>query len=241
MTTLFMTLAQLLETVANTRKRLLIIDMVSDFLKSLENTEVEPAVSMILGRPLPKSQENNLNVSWTTLTEILQSTAKVSSEVFAQAFSQTGDVGSAAQAVFESSGANRQAALFKKELTIYDVRRTLQSIADATGPGAHEKKERLTTSLLSQASPIEIKYLVKLLIGEMRTGLNEGLMQQAVSKAFEIPPATVQKATMTMGDIAETAAAAKLHGEKGLREANFKIFRPVTLMLCRTRTQFAQP
>jgi DNA ligase-1 len=107
----------------------------------------------------------------------------------------------------------------------------LEAIAEATGYGSREKKERLIEALLSQASPLEAKYLVKIFIGEMRTGFHEGLMEQAVSKAFQIPLEVVQRATMTIGDVGEVAATARIEGKEGLVRIGFKVFRPVGLML----------
>jgi DNA ligase-1 len=234
MPTLFRSLSELLDEVASTRKRLRIIGLVSDFLGVLQVEEMEPAVSMILGRPFPKWNQANLEVSWATLSELLRRTTAVDSKVFVEAFRNTGDVGSAAQAVFERSMVRRQTVLFNKALTIMEVRRSLEAIAATAGLGSREKKGRLITSLLSQASPVEAKYLVKLFIGEMRTGLHEGLMQQAISKSFRIPLATVQKASMTIGDIGEAATIAKTEGEEGLSKVGFKVFRPVTLMLAQS-------
>ncbi|MCW4054475.1 MAG: hypothetical protein NWE84_06105, partial [Candidatus Bathyarchaeota archaeon] len=72
MAALFKSLAELLEKVEATKKRLEIIGMVADFLKSLDSEEVEPAVSMILGRAFPKWSQKTLNVSWMTLIGVLQ-------------------------------------------------------------------------------------------------------------------------------------------------------------------------
>jgi DNA ligase-1 len=234
MPTLFRSVSELLEEVASTRKRLRIIGLVSDFLDVLHVEEIEPAVSMILGRPFPKWNQDTMEVSWATLSELLRKITEVDSKVFVEAFRKTGDVGSAAQAVFEGSKLKRQTVLFKKALTIMEVRRSLEAIAATAGSGAREKKERLITYLLGQASSVEAKYLVRLFIGEMRTGLHEGLMQQAISKSFEIPLATIQRASMTIGDIGEAATIAKTEGEAGLSKVGFKVFRPVTLMLAQT-------
>ena len=85
--------------------------------------------------------------------------------------------------------------------------------------------------MLSRCSPLEAKYLVKVLIGDMRTGFHEGLMEQAVSKAFQTPLKLVQEATMIIGDIGEVAAIAKTEGAEGLARKGFVVFRPVNLML----------
>jgi DNA ligase-1 len=207
------------------------IDMVADFLIKLEVQEVEPAVSMILGRAFPKWSQRTLDVSWATLSEIIRRITRVDWNVFMEFFDETGDIGSATKTVFEKSKVRRQAVLFEEALTIEEVRRSLEAIAETAGSGSKQKKERLIEALLGQASPVEAKYLIKIFIGEMRTGFHEGLMEQTVSKAFEIPLETVQGASMTLGDIGEVAAIARTNGEQGLIKIGFKVFRPVTLML----------
>jgi DNA ligase-1 len=231
MATLFKSLAELLEKVEATKKRLEIIGMAADFLRCLDAEEVEPAVSMILGRAFPKWSQKTLDVSWATLSGILQRITGVDWDVFREAFTGTGDVGAAAKAVFEKTNVKKQALLLEKTLTITEVRRLLRSIAGTAGSGSREKKERLIAALLSQASAVEAKYLVKIFVGEMRTGLYEGLMEQAVAKAFDVPLATVQKASMVMGDIGEVATIAKTEGKKRLSQIGFQVFRPVKLML----------
>jgi DNA ligase-1 len=231
MPALFKSLAELLEKIEGTRKRLQMIGMAAEFLKDLETEELEPVVSMILGRPFPKWSQKTLEVSWATLSEILRRITEVDWNVFLEAFSSTGDLGSAAKAVFERTKVKKQALLLEKALTIAEVRRSLEAIAETAGSGSREKKERLIAALLSQGSPVEAKYLVKIFIGEMRTGFHEGLMEQAVAKAFEIPLATVQRASMTIGDIGEVAAMARTEGKERLSKVGFKVFRPVKLML----------
>ncbi|MEM3725940.1 MAG: DNA ligase, partial [Candidatus Bathyarchaeia archaeon] len=231
MPTPFRTLAELCEKLEMTSKRLIMIRLVAEMLKNLEIQEIEPAVTMILGRAFPKWSQKTLEVSWATLSEIIKRITGVSWGIFMEAFSKTGDIGSATKTIFEKSKIRKQTTLIEKALTIEEVRRNLEAIAEATGTGSRERKERLTETLLSMASPVEAKYLVKIFIGEMRTGFHEGLMEQAVSKAFGISLEMVQKANMTLGDIGEVAAAAKREGEEGLLKIGFKVFRPVKLML----------
>lgn len=240
MPTPFKALAELGEKLEATRKRLVMIDLVADFLKSLEDQEAEPAVSMILGRPFPKWSQRTLEVSWATLSEIIKSISGVEWSVFDEAFSRSGDVGSATKMVFENSRVKRQAALFEKALTLIEVRRSLEAISDAVGYGSREKKERLIEALLSQASPVEAKYLVKIFIRGMRTGFYEGLMEQAVSKAFQIPLKLVQESGMITGDIGEFAFIAKTQGMEGLSKIGFLVFRPVSLMLAQMADNVAE-
>jgi len=240
MPTSFKDLAKLCEKLEVTKKRLLMISLVADFLRSLETQEIEPAVSMILGRSFPKWSQQTLEVSWATLSEIIKRITKADWKVFMEAFGKTGDIGSATKIFFESSKVSKQSTLLERKLTITEVKRNLKAIAETAGSGSREKKERLTEALLSVASPLEAKYLVKIFIGEMRTGFYEGLMEQAVSKAFQIPLEIVQKACMIIGDIGEVAVIAKTQGRQGLLKIRFRVFRPVKLMLAQMANDLAE-
>jgi len=207
-------------------------DLVADFLKKLHTEEVEPATTMILGRAFPKWDQRTLEVSWATLSDVIKRLTNVDWKDFREAFSNTGDVGSATKIIFEKTGKIRkQVMLFEKPLTILEVRRRLEAIAEAAGYGSRERKERLLETLLGAATPLEAKYLIKILIGEMRTGFFEGMMELAVSEAFQIPLDTVQRASMFAGDIAEVAAVAKVKGEEGVLNLKFQLFRPIRLMM----------
>ena len=234
MTAFFKSLSELLEKIEKTRKRLEIVNLTADFLRSLEAEEVEPAVSMILGKPIPKWSAKNLDVSWSTLTGILQRVTDVDWNTFTETFRETGDIGSATKTVFEKTKLKKQSRLLEEPLTLSEVRHTLKTIAETTGSGSREKKERIITALLGQASPVEAKYLIKIFTGEMRTGLHEGLVEQAIANAYEIPLKTVQEASMALGDVSEVAKTAKAGGKEALQMVDFKIFRPVKLMLAQT-------
>jgi len=240
MPTTFKSLAKLCEKLEATKKRLLMISLVANFMRNLEADEVEPAVSMILGRSFPKWSQKTLEVSWTTLNELIKRITKADWKLFMEAFGKTGDIGSATKILFENSKGGKQSTLFERELTIMEVKRSLEAVAEVAGFGSREKKERIIEALLSSASPLEAKYLIKIFIGEMRTGFYEGLMEQAVSEAFQIPLEIVQKACMIIGDVAEVAVIAKTQGKEGVSRVRFRVFRPVQLMLAQMANDVAE-
>ena len=231
MPTSFKAVAELGEKLDSTTKRLFKISTVASFLKNLEPDEVEPAVLMILGRPFPKWDQRTLEVSWATLSDMIQRISGVDWKVFSEAFGQTGDVGSATKTVFERSGIKKQTALIESPLTVLEVKKSFEKIAETSGSGSRTRKERLIEALLSKASPLEAKYLVKIFIGDMRTGFHEGLMEQSVSQAFSVPLKTVQEASMISGDVGAVASILRTEGAEGLRRVQFHVFRPVSLML----------
>ena len=240
MPTSFKLLADLCEKLEATKKRLLLVDLVADFLKPLEAQETEPAISMVLGRPFPKWSQKTLDVSWTTLSGVIKRITGADDAVFSRAFSSSVDAGQAVKMVFEECRLKRQTTLVERSLTIMEVRRSLEAIAEAYGQDSREKKERLVEALFSLASPLEVEYLVKIIIGGMRTGFYEGLMELAVAKAFDVSLDEVQRASMTVGDISEVAAVLKVKGKAGLAEFRFRMFRPVNLMLAQMADSIAE-
>ena len=234
MPALFKSLCELLEKVEATKKRLEIINLTADYLKTLGDEEIEAAVNMMVGRAFPNYSQKTLEVSWSTLTRIFERISVFDWGLFRQAMASTGDIGSATKTVLEQTKSRKQTQLTQKSLTITEVRTTLDAIAQAQGSGSRAKKERLITTLMSQAEPIEAKYLVKVFTGEMRTGLHEGLMEQAVAKAFDVLLRKVQYGAMVLGDIGEVAAILKMKGAEGMEKVGFRVFRPVKLMLAQT-------
>jgi len=231
MQTAFRDLCDLCEKLEGTTKRLVMVDLVANFLKGLQPEEVDSTVSTILGRPFPKLDQRVLEVSWATLSSLITHLTNVNRRDFQHAFSQTGDIGSATKTILETSNIRRQVTLFEKRLSMLEVRRNFELIEEASGCGSRERKERLIETLLGQASPLEAKYLVRIIIGEMRIGFSEGLMEMAVAKAFKVPLGTIQSATMLTGDIAEIASIAKVNGIEGIARLGFRIFRPIKPMM----------
>lgn len=237
----FRSLAEICEKLEKITKRDVMVALVSDFLRSVSDEEIEPVVSMMLGRALPKHYPKTLNISWTTLSRVIKRLAGAHWSAFHQAFRTTGDVGAAIQAVFERRRAtDRQALLLEKPLTILDVRKIFEGIASAKGEGSREKRERLLEGLFSRATPLEAKYLTKIIVGEMRTGFQEGLMENAVAEAFLAPLKDVQLASMLTGDISEVAYLCKKYGRSGIANLGFKIFRPVKPMLAQMATDLKE-
>src|SRR4030065_1889306 len=103
---------------------------------------------MIPRKPFPKWSQKPLEVSWATLGTILRRITNVDWNAFIEAFRNSGDIGSAAKAIFEKAKVNRQTQLLQRQLTIIEVRNSLDAIAATAGSGSKKKKERLGRTLL---------------------------------------------------------------------------------------------
>ena len=108
MSSSFQSLSELLEKVEATKKRLEIIDLTANYLRSLSANEIEPAVNMMVGRAFPKYSQRTLDVSWSTLRRVLERVSHFDQSRFRQAMASTGDIGSATKAVLEQSKVLKQ-------------------------------------------------------------------------------------------------------------------------------------
>ncbi|MFB3909246.1 MAG: ATP-dependent DNA ligase [Candidatus Eisenbacteria bacterium] len=128
----------------------------------------------------------------------------------------------------------RTAPAANATLTLQDVDQAFSRIEATTGKGSTAERGRLLHDLLSRATSEEQEFLTRLIFGELRQGALEGLMIDAVAKAFEVPVAAVRRAVMAEGRIGVVAAVARREGEAGLARYAIELFRPVRPMLAQT-------
>ncbi|MEK6852004.1 MAG: ATP-dependent DNA ligase [Candidatus Thermoplasmatota archaeon] len=128
-------------------------------------------------------------------------------------------------------GATRQATLVPNPLTILDVQRAFDAIAATSGKDSVAKKRRLLEGLLGRATPPEQEWLLRSMFTDMRIGVNDGVMLEALADAANVDLNLVRLGHMFTGDIGRTAAVAVLQGEAGLSALSLRLFTPVKLMM----------
>lgn len=134
-------------------------------------------------------------------------------------------------------GALRDAASLaapQPSLGLLEVDRILQAIAITKGSGSERDRLELLKNLMIRATRAEQEFLQGLLLGEIRQGALEGLMVDAMSKAFDVPLARVRRAVMLQGDISPIARILREQGEAGLSQHDVQLFRPVQPMLAQS-------
>ena len=124
-----------------------------------------------------------------------------------------------------------QKRLTEHPLTILEVYRTLGRIAETSGSRSREKKVSLLQTLLTQASPVEAEYLVRMMLGEMRIGAVEGVLLDAISSVSKVSKELVRRAHMLHGDIGDVARLAIEKGAYALDKLSIRLFVPVKPML----------
>jgi DNA ligase 1 len=209
-------LAETCEAISATTKKLLKAAIVAEYLKS--RTPDEGAVSAVFlsGRAFPAWEETTLQVGGSMLWRVVAELSGKSEAALTAAYRKHGDLGAVAGEVLpENSGPG---------LNVLEVARNFRQIAEARGPAA---KAALVHDLLVRSTPLEAKYIVKVITGDLRIGLKESLVEEAIAKAYGALE-EVQRANMLLGDIGETL---RLAVEGKLAEAKMRMFHPLGFML----------
>ena len=211
--------AETAEQIAATTKKLKKIELLAGYFKSVTVEEAAIAAVFFSGRPFAAWEETTLQVGGSLLWRTVAELSGKSEQDLTSAYREYGDLGAVAGAVLPKD------APLRKDLSLTAVASTFREIAAACGPAA---KGTLVRRLLGEVSPREAKYIVKIMTGDLRIGLKESLVEEAIAKAFDTRLKDVQRANMLLGDIGETL---KLAAEGRLAEARMRLFHPIGFML----------
>ena len=214
-------LAPACEAIARTTKKLEKTQIVADYLRSRSAEEAAISAVFLSGRAFPAYEEATLGVGGTQLWRAVQELSGKSEAAMSAAYRQHGDLGAAAYDVLSSK--------FKgppnQQLNLVQVERAFRQIAATRGSAA---KLRLVRELLEQATPLQAKYLVKIMTGDLRIGMKESLVEEGIAKAYSREVRAVQRANMMLGDVGETC---RLAIDNRLDQAHMRLFHPLGFML----------
>ena len=191
----FQEFAEVCQSLSQTGSRLQMADIVGDFLARLEVDEAEIAARFMVGRALAQGEEKRLQISGRAIWKIVA--AMTDSEA------QGEDVYNAAEDFGDAIGMLLKLRSSEPEptLTIREVAAKFAEIADIEGRNSRARKFSELTSLFERATSLEGKYLTKVLIREMRHGMSDGIMLEAIAKMARRPVAVVRRAHMLEGDL----------------------------------------
>jgi DNA ligase-1 len=210
--------AETCEAVAATTKKLLKIGIVADDLKARPVEEAALAAVFFSGRPFPLWEETTLQVGGSLLWKVVGQLWGRGETELREAYRQFGDLGAVAGAVLPMREHG-------DPLSMFGVEGVFRKIATARGPAG---KTEIVRELLSRVSPLEAKYIIKIMTGDLRIGLKESLVEEAVARAYGGTLGAVQRANMLLGDIGGTLRLAE---EGKLGEAKMRLFHPLGFML----------
>lgn len=207
------------EAVAATTKKLEKTRIVAGYLRGLDSATAPRAAQFLAGQVFPVWEERTLQLGGAQLWRAISAITGKSERELSAAYRRYGDLGSAAADVLEGTAPRLS------ELSLAELESVFDRIASARDTVARMAEVQ---EILSRLSPLGAKYFIKLITGDMRIGLKESLVEEAIAKAWERPVAQVQRATMLLGDLAQ---ATLLTMEDRLNEARMRLFHPIGFML----------
>lgn len=212
--------AEVAEQVASTTKKLEKTALVGNYLKQLGDADLERAARYFAGHQFAQNDARTTNVGGSIISTALSAATGFSQAELAPIYVRLGDAGETAhEAVSEAKRFNAPT------ISLVETESIISRLSETRGI---KNKIGLLATVLSHATPLEAKYLIKLLAGDLRIGLREGLVEDAIARAFERPLAAVARVNMLLGDIGETAMRARA---SDLQDVNMRLFHPIKFML----------
>src|SRR5437870_10816579 len=197
-------LADVLEAVSGTTSKLQKIDLLAAYLQSLTDEELRIACTHLTGAPFPAGDGRALNVGWSAIADAVLDVSGASGEGLDRSYLAHGDLGSVAAELLTRKV---RAPLFPILLRLPTVNEVFSRLAASSGKGSRQVKLEAMRSLFENADPLEAKYLVRIITSDMRVGLKEGLLEEAVAKAFGRSLDDVRRANMLISDIGKIGRA----------------------------------
>jgi DNA ligase 1 len=191
--------------------------ILAGYFRTLEDDDLRRAAVFMSGRAFSPSQRRTLGLGWQTLSKVIESISGRDAAELSAIFRKHSDIGDWAGEALE--GRTRPEAV-----SLAEFEQALEEIRTARGARKAQPLEALCRRLHPEAA----RFAVKVISGEMRIGLSEGLVEAAIAGAFDLPVTKVKKIHLITGDIGETAVRCK-RGE--LETSTVSLFQPVRFML----------
>jgi ATP-dependent DNA ligase I len=209
--------AEVCEQLARTTKKLEKRALIASYLRELYPSQAALAAQYLAGLVFPETSGRILNVAGALLQKAVQRRSSASPEAMHAAYLRHGDLGVAAADLLPHE--------IPAVLTLHEVQESLDHISEVRGI---EGKNRYLLELLERTTPLEAKYLIKLMLGDMRIGVKQSLVEEAIAEAYQSEISAVRRATMLLGDLQRVV---RLAAEQRLSEARMQLFHPLGFML----------
>jgi DNA ligase 1 len=222
----FITFAQKCEEISLTKSNNEKVKILSKYLSELSSASLPIVVLLMSGRVFALESGLLLKVAYSTIMSALSDISNLKAKEVNRIYLKHGDLGSLVE--YSLSQKVTKPLLDYTPLTLAGVYHTLTNIAQISGVRSQSTRRKILTGLLLKCTPLEGKYLSKVLTNELRIGLSEGLLITAISKAFGVTLDSVRNALLVTGNISQISLLAK---KNILNTAKMRPLSPVSFML----------
>jgi DNA ligase 1 len=210
------------DAVAATTKKLEKVRLVSELLKTLSLDDAARAAVFLSGRAFPRRDERVLGIGGMQLANLVAESAGRPRGALSEVYRQHGDLGDTAEELLRERERDSDR---RNGVSIAEVAAAFEQLPSLR---AQAQKLALLRHIFARARAAEVKYTIKIVTGDLRIGLKESLVEEAIAQAFDRPLESVRRANMLTGDISETLRLAV--GDK-LASASMRLFHPIDFML----------
>jgi DNA ligase 1 len=215
--------AALGEQIAATTSRLKKIALLAAYLRTLDAAELPVAARYLTGRVFAQNDPRTLQTGWAVIRRALLAATGMGEQELRALSRQHADAGKTAyEALLERTT--------PQPFSLADSALFFDQLQRAKGPVA---KTEWMTRRLSEVTALEGSYVIRILTGDLRIGLKEGIVAEAIAAAFDVSNEDVRGALMLLGDMGETALLAS---QNNLSAATLRLFHPVQCMLATPET-----
>ncbi len=214
---------------------------------AVEPQTLEIVARFVQGRVFPAWDSTTLDIGPSACYEAIARAAgtNVSADDVEDRLAEIGEIGDVA-ASYEFGGQQGLGAFAGggsgsdggggDDLTVREVADTLEELAHAEGSGSQDRKVDLLFGLFNRCESAEARYLARLVLSEMRIGVGEGTVRDAIAEAFDVPEERVERALQVSNDYGQVARIARDEGVEGLDEMDLAVGRPIQAMLAQAGT-----
>ncbi|MFN2481247.1 MAG: ATP-dependent DNA ligase [Pyrinomonadaceae bacterium] len=222
--------ARTADEVAATTKKLEKARLLGAYFHTLSDDDLVRAARYFAGHQFALNDARTTNVGGGMLRDAIGEVTGLEVENLRPRYVRLGDSG---EVVFEAFDETGRGKVVKPTFTLAETESLIERLSGTRGT---KNKREVLVEALRRAAPLEAKYLVKLLIGDLRIGLQEGLVEDSIARAFERPLAQVARVNMLAGDVGEAALCARRDELAGV---SMRLFHPIKFMLATAAADLA--
>jgi DNA ligase 1 len=208
------------DAVAATNKKLEKVRILSEYFRSVPLDDAARAAIFLTGKPFAGRDEGVLGVGGSSLATLVTEAAGAKAADLRAAYRRHGDLGNVAGDMLSGRAGEK-----KRGVSLAEVAQTFEELPELRTQT--QKSDRLR-KLFDKASAGEVRYIIKIITGDLRIGLKESLVEESIAAAFERSADAVRRANMMTGDVGETL---KMAAQDTLASARLRLFHPIGFML----------
>jgi DNA ligase I, ATP-dependent (dnl1) len=216
--------------------------LVAELLEKVTPDELPVVTHFVMGEIFPAWSSEEIGVGAGILYSALAKSAGLSVTDIKELVRETGDIGkTAVKALKKVSSGQATFSSFMEEnsdLSILEVFARFQAMSKTSGKGSQTSKMKNLQYLFNSASSEEVGYIARIAVEELRIGVGEGIVRDAISKAFDVPSEEIERAFMLTNDLGLVAVTAKEGGRDAVQSLGLELNRPIRMMLAQVTPDF---